>query len=397
MRSFLPLAALITAALVAPVLATADPAEPAGLLWKHRHDGTTEGWTAHGAARLTASPGGEGLQHVSTHAADVSRSPSFPEGAIEVVLSAFRSSITGSITIAARDASGADLLVVKTNATGRPCVGSACDAYPLGIFAGHLTIRIAPDGWSVANEKRVFASGPEALGALDHVALGKGALFMRDVRVYGAQGGIDEPLRASLGAFEGRVDIGLFGEEAARVGHSRGAVIDAREWETRTLLVAPAPDGRWYFQQNVLVYQGPDTRGYAIVAGLDDEGDTLWRVGLGHTSDPLAPDMWRLTLVEGSRVETFAEVGQWDGSWSAYQWNRRVAALADPATGILTLRVDRDVVGTLHVPSLARTAYVAFGDADVVPVLVDGTLQTGGGASHHEDAVIARVGPAFEV
>lgn len=396
----LPVAALLAAALLAPLLAAADPAPATGLLRMHANDGSAEGWSAEGDAVLRSSP--FSLSIASSGPEGVVRSPSLPPGTQTVVLSLiYPVWSVPPATIVARDATGAALVEAQIRRAG-VCVGTTCSGIdPLQIDRTHVEIRIAEDGWSIAHEEKVVASGTEALGAIDHVAIRGGQWFqVTDLRAYAASGFVDEAMTFGIGAFRGdRLSVWprLHYGPPWTSGHDQGTRIETRPEELRAYLSTPVPEGRWYVEELVLVtqYVGPGygPNGYALLAGLDADGDALWSVGLDMPGVFFNGNVWMATLREGSATRALGDV---ETAVPGGQWRKTFAAIGDPATSTLMLRFGDRLVGPIEVASLASTASLAIGDVDALPTLSPhGTVQDGSGAAYHQHVVVASAAPGI--
>lgn len=388
----LPITAVTVLLLLSPAIAEPTPA--VGLLYKHRLDGTTNGWLTSGGATVTAESRWGGLS-VNALPGQLARSPSLPEGTREVVLLARIASTASQAEILAMNEAGSPILTLRYQ-ENHLCVGTACSPQEMGLGNVYIALRVAPDGWSAGVRGEQFVGGPEDLGDLDHLAI-HSDLAIADLRAYGNGGFVDEPFRDGLGGFVPIIDLAtaLDGSIFAPAYEttSAGLLVRAHGVHPRTLFATPAPAGSWLFESDL--YSLGTTGGYAVVAGLGATGETLWRIGIHGGPFNVGPNPWTITLREGNTVRTVGSIPIVPGQ---NEWHGWVAAHADEATGTITMRFNTTPLPPISVESLESTAFVAFGDADAIPILSPEFMGDAGNAVvRHRNALVARVGDGFEV
>ena len=392
-----PLLVIALAAFVlAPSVADADPSPATGLLWKHRHDGSLNGWTALGDAWIDVVYGPEETLIATFDpwpVDDSVRSPSFPVGTRRVVLDVVPESAWDDMVLTARGAAGNALLAIATSNTQVCVVGAACS--PREYLPDHveLDIRIEPSGWSVRHDDILVAAGATDLGALDHVTFRGSVPGIRDARAYGAGGHVDAALRTALGGFAPyveRLDGHLLPlEDKAYSFSSFGLVVQGRDTlRERTLIRADLEPGAWAFQ-TLARPNDPAFNGYALLAGLDAQGRTLWSVEVDR--DSLRSEPATLHFRDGSQSTHLMDLSTPISGWSAW-----IAAHGDPQTGLLSLRVRNVALDPIAVPTLSQTTALAFGDATALAPGTAGSA-TGAGRAIHLASFVARVPDGFEV
>ena len=400
MRTIVLLAALLAILLSAPQLAHAEQETPTGLLWKQKHDGLLNGWTATPGARVDSFIGlGSSGVLIWARGAEYVRSTMFPTGTREVIMTVERvpSALPGSIE--ARGTSGQILLNLTYSNSGL-CVRDACQA-GMDQWNHDISIRSTPTGWVVKLDGSVVASGSDAPGAIDHLTV-RGNLLVYDLRTYGDGPFVDESFRASHGAFTPIIEPPNPVLAAPYEKRERALLMEPNELDLRVLMTAPAPAGAWVYQNEVSVrgweLVPPSPSGYAILAGLDETGETLWRIGIADASrGPLFPhEPWRLTLGQADSVVNIAPIpstAATEGHWSGW-----FVAHGEPATGMLTIRIEGKLI-RITIPTLDETTQIAFGDADRMPRTNDVDLTTENGAARveHFTALLAPVASNFEV
>lgn len=317
-------------------------------------------------------------------------SPAFPQNARTLAMDLRFASMShiADVTI-----TGEVSNLEMTSINSRWCVAASCSP-PLYTSQHTLVIRSTAEGWTASAHDNVFASGTQDLGDIESVQFTE--MTARQIRVYTAGTQIDTTFSHNLGGFSALADAPAAVGGGVSQG-SFGLVVSSGHASIRTMAIAPSPGPRWLLQQDV-AFSALDNNalgGFALAAGLDSSGATLWRVGVTRgveaDVDPNAP--FRLTLREG---DTIVSLGSLAPLSTSNQWIGRVTIVGDAAAGELTFRFvgGTNQVTTFVTPvaTLSSTSTLGLGDADVSPSLsVKNLGDDGSGRAYYSAAVFSRV------